>query len=51
MILGIDWAFISPTTAFVETETQLVINRFLLGMSEGSTLPLRGADARMVHRQ
>jgi MFS family permease len=39
MILGIGWACISATTALVETETQLVINRFLLGMSEGGTLP------------
>jgi MFS family permease len=39
MILGIGWALISATTALVHTETELVINRFLLGMSEGGTLP------------
>jgi MFS family permease len=39
MILGIGWAVVSATTALVETETELVINRFLLGMAEGGTLP------------
>jgi MFS family permease len=39
MILGIGWAVISATTALVHTETELVVNRFLLGMSEGGTLP------------
>ena len=32
-------AVISATTALVETETQLVVNRFLLGIAEGGTLP------------
>jgi MFS family permease len=39
MILGIGWAVISATTALVHSETELVINRFLLGLSEGGTLP------------
>jgi MFS family permease len=39
MILGIGWAIVSATTALVHTETELVINRFLLGISEGGTLP------------
>ena len=39
MILGIGWAVISATTALVHNETELVINRFLLGLSEGGTLP------------
>jgi MFS family permease len=39
MILGIGWAVISATTALVHTETELVVNRFLLGLSEGGTLP------------
>ncbi len=39
MILGIGWAVISASTALVHTETELVINRFLLGVSEGGTLP------------
>jgi MFS family permease len=39
MILGVGWAVISATTALVETETQLVVNRFLLGIAEGGTLP------------
>jgi MFS family permease len=39
MVLGIGWAVVSATTALVHTETELVINRFLLGVSEGGTLP------------
>jgi len=39
MILGIGWAVVSASTALVQNETQLVINRFLLGISEGGTLP------------
>jgi MFS family permease len=39
VILGIGWAVVSASTALVETETQLIINRFLLGISEGGTLP------------
>jgi MFS family permease len=39
MMLGIGWAVISATTALVHSETELVINRFLLGLSEGGTLP------------
>ena len=39
MILGVGWALVSATTALVQTETELVVNRFLLGMTEGGTLP------------
>jgi len=39
MILGVGWAVISATTGFVHTENELIVNRFLLGLSEGGTLP------------
>ena len=33
------WSIVSASTAFVHTETQLIINRFVLGVSEGGVLP------------
>ncbi len=39
MILGVGWSLVSASTALVHTETGLVINRFVLGMSEGGVLP------------
>jgi MFS family permease len=39
LIEGLIWAFICASTALVHTETQLVVNRFLLGLDEGGVLP------------
>src|SRR6202042_1568232 len=39
LILCAAWAVVSASTALVQTETQLIINRFVLGMSEGGILP------------
>jgi MFS family permease len=39
LILGICWSLASASTALVQTEWQLVANRFVLGMSEGGVLP------------
>jgi MFS family permease len=39
IILGIGWSVVSASTALVHSETELVINRFVLGMSEGGVLP------------
>jgi MFS family permease len=39
LILGIAWSVITASTALVQNETQLIINRFVLGVSEGGILP------------
>jgi MFS family permease len=39
LILGVAWAIITASTALVQNETQLIINRFCLGLSEGGILP------------
>jgi MFS family permease len=39
ILLGIGWSLVSASTALVHSETELVINRFVLGMSEGGVLP------------
>jgi MFS family permease len=39
LILGIAWSLITASTALVQNETQLIINRFILGLSEGGILP------------
>ena len=39
LIEGLIWAFICASTALVHTETQLVVNRFFLGLDEGGVLP------------
>lgn len=39
MILGVSWSLVSASTALVQTETQLIVNRLVLGMSEGGVLP------------
>jgi MFS family permease len=39
LILCASWSIVSASTALVQTETQLIINRFVLGMSEGGILP------------
>jgi MFS family permease len=39
LILCIAWSIVSASTALVHTETELIINRFVLGMSEGGILP------------
>jgi MFS family permease len=39
MILCAAWSIVSASTALVHTETELIINRFVLGMSEGGILP------------
>jgi MFS family permease len=39
LVLCAAWSIISASTALVQTETQLIINRLLLGMSEGGILP------------
>jgi MFS family permease len=38
-ILGVAWSIVSASTALVHTEGELIINRFVLGMSEGGVLP------------
>jgi MFS family permease len=38
-ILCFSWSIVSASTALVQTETQLIINRFVLGLSEGGILP------------
>jgi MFS family permease len=38
-ILCFSWSIVSASTALVQTENQLIINRFLLGMAEGGVLP------------
>lgn len=39
LILGIAWSLATASTALVQNETQLIINRFVLGLSEGGILP------------
>ncbi len=39
MMLGILWSLVSASTALVHSETELVVNRLVLGMSEGGVLP------------
>ncbi len=39
LILGVSWSLTTASTALVQNETQLVINRFVLGLSEGGILP------------
>ncbi|WP_158746297.1 MFS transporter [Acidisphaera sp. L21] len=39
ILLGVCWSIVSATTALVQTETQLIVNRLMLGMSEGGILP------------
>ncbi len=39
MLMGVAWSLVSASTALVETETQLIVNRFILGVSEGGVLP------------
>ena len=39
MILGVCWSIVSASTALVDTEWELILNRFVLGMSEGGVLP------------
>jgi MFS family permease len=39
LLLGIAWSLTTASTALVENETQLAINRFVLGLSEGGILP------------
>ena len=39
LILCAAWSIVSASTALVQTETQLIINRFVLGLSEGGILP------------
>jgi MFS family permease len=38
-ILCIAWSIVSASTALVQTENQLIINRFALGIAEGGVLP------------
>jgi MFS family permease len=38
-ILCAAWSIVSASTALVQTENQLIINRFMLGMAEGGVLP------------
>ena len=39
LILCACWSIVAASTALVQTETQLIVNRFVLGMSEGGILP------------
>lgn len=39
LILGVVWSLITASTALVHSETELIINRFALGLSEGGILP------------
>jgi MFS family permease len=39
LILCAAWSIVCASTALVHTETELIINRFALGMSEGGILP------------
>ena len=39
LVLCTAWSIVSASTALVHTETELIINRFVLGMSEGGILP------------
>ena len=39
LVLCAAWSIVSASTALVHTETELIINRFVLGMSEGGILP------------
>jgi MFS family permease len=38
-ILCAAWSVVSASTALVQTENQLILNRFMLGMAEGGVLP------------
>jgi MFS family permease len=38
LLMGIAWSLVSASTTLVQTETQLIINRFILGVSEGGVL-------------
>ena len=39
LVLCAAWSVVSASTALIENETELVINRLMLGMSEGGILP------------
>lgn len=39
LILCAAWSIVCASTALIQTETQLIVNRFVLGMSEGGILP------------
>jgi len=39
LTLGIAWSLTTASTALVHNETQLALNRFVLGLSEGGILP------------
>jgi MFS family permease len=39
LILCAAWSIVSASTALVHTEAELIVNRFVLGMSEGGILP------------
>jgi predicted MFS family arabinose efflux permease len=39
LILGVAWSMVTASTALVHNETQLIINRFFLGLTESGILP------------